>query len=353
MKVSARWLVGCLLLALPAAGCSSGPTSAERRHQALTAFAQRVVPRLSTATTAVGEVAPLLNAAQRTDYISLTTLFNPVLEDLANAAHALDGVREPTNLRSDLAALRTDVSDISGDLQGVQAFVAGTNPLGAGEPSVIGLQSAVTSFQQDRVRLLDAIGRQGQPQPSSAVVPIATATPGSPQANPVQTLGDLVAFDPQGTFVSRPVDTPIGQVAVVARPTSGNSYIAIIDVAVHGTDGWRVAAVLGRGEDLAQPFIRPTPIHVTTSLLPDFEVPTAGADYTPTVIVSDVGGTWHLVHFHGDTPGSNWIGMGDVVVSGSALSTSANNCSPDCAEGTNVTTSWRFYPPEGDFTPTG
>jgi hypothetical protein len=238
-------------------------------------------------------------------------------------------------------------------LPSVERFIDGEIGVAEGEPSVTAVISDIPAFRADRLALLHTIGRSSTLPPTQPTPTLWEAV-ASRASNPkiAHSLPELAAFDPAGTFVSHPVSTASGAVAVIARPTTNNTYLGIFDIAVHDANGWRILATLGKGQNIGEPYTRPKPVHVTTSLIPDFQVFTAGGDYSGSVIVSDVGGKWHLVPFKSEA-GSAGFEMPGVTISGLTLTARGNNCVPNCADGTAVSTDWRFYPPDGDFTPSG
>ena len=339
------------LAGLAISGCSSGPTPEQRHHEALRLFAARVAPPLAKASSIVDQIPAILVTAQATDHIALPRLFQAPESAMDDATGQLMTLRPPAGATTAFDRVRQDLVGVKTALPSVATFIDGKSSLTDGQSSVSSLLTAVAGFRTDRTALLRVIGRRSSPD-AGPTPTLWSPGPASSTAKVARTLSELIAFDPPGTFVSRPINTAQGQVAVVARPTTDNNYLGLFDLAVHDTNGWRVLVTLGKGQNIGEPYTRPKAIHVTTSLLPDFQVFTAGGDYSGSVIVSDVGGSWHLVPFKSDAGSSNFE-MPGVTISGLTLTAQGNNCVPDCADGTPITATWQFYPPSGDFTPSG
>lgn len=156
---------------------------------------------------------------------------------------------------------------------------------------------------------------------------------------------------------SSPVTIPATYAAVAHASPPGSGPTAgiptLVDVFRWDGSSWRtVAADLGSGASLDPHF----PFTVVTASLtgssaPDFVISgQAGASASGLFVVGDVGGHWEAV------PVDHRLG-GVVLlngrVSGGSVQESVNSCNPNCAEGQETTSTYRFSPGTGRFEPTG
>jgi hypothetical protein len=90
---------------------------------------------------------------------------------------------------------------------------------------------------------------------------------------------------------------------------------------------------------------------VTGDGQPDFLVMESAADNVPGFVVSQDGGTWHYVTFHGPNAPSptDVLARGPTFV-GHTLESDYDNCVPDCAAGQNTTIIWTYNRSTGQFT---
>ena len=97
------------------------------------------------------------------------------------------------------------------------------------------------------------------------------------------------------------------------------------------------------------------PAYLTVSTEPDVLVLLTGgslSDFIDGVVVSDIGGTWHLVSFLNakGSPGVS-LEVADPKIAGSSIIESINPCVPDCASDQHaITTTYRYDPTTGEFT---
>lgn len=93
---------------------------------------------------------------------------------------------------------------------------------------------------------------------------------------------------------------------------------------------------------------------VTKDGRPDFLIPLNAADNVPGAVVSQDGAPaiagWRYVPY---TPGSSstqqYVFARDARFQGNTLSTTFNNCNPDCADGTTSTVTWAYQNESGTF----
>jgi hypothetical protein len=159
------------------------------------------------------------------------------------------------------------------------------------------------------------------------------------------------------------VATPEGPLAFVAF---GTNDTATIDVLSHATGAWVRVARLGSSDVtsdqyletlLSQPSVATViPAYLTGSTEPDALVLLTGgslSDFIDGVVVSDAGGTWHLVSFLNAKGAAGMsLEVADPKVAGSSTIESINPCVPDCASDPHpVSTTYRYDAAAAEFTP--
>jgi len=94
-----------------------------------------------------------------------------------------------------------------------------------------------------------------------------------------------------------------------------------------------------------------TVVHLTGSDTPDFAVIVNYNDGPAAAIISRADGSWHALTFSGGPHG------GDEIINPTFTATSvterSNTCTPDCAAGTYITTTYRFSPQTGRMVAVG
>ncbi len=169
--------------------------------------------------------------------------------------------------------------------------------------------------------------------------------------NPASALRSYVARYGAQASVSPIVITNGGAtVAAVATPARDMGKVNPSVVVLHLTgSSWKPVATFRRAS-FDTPLGRYTPILVgqlTGAASTDFFVQLAGADHTQGVVASNVGGHWHLVSFRKGRTASVTGTNADIV--GSSISTSINNCVPDCAAGKYTYVNYTYSPEAGAF----
>ena len=153
------------------------------------------------------------------------------------------------------------------------------------------------------------------------------------------------------------VDTAAGAVAAVsynvATPAAGtNPHVAVYSFT---SGAWSKVADITLdvgGQVLPAPSTETpvTVVHLTGSVSPDFAVTVNYNDGPAAAIISQVGGTWHALTFSGGHHGGDEI-VNPTFAAGS-VSERFNTCTPDCAAGTFVTTTYRYSAGTGQMAAT-
>jgi hypothetical protein len=117
--------------------------------------------------------------------------------------------------------------------------------------------------------------------------------------------------------------------------------------------GWRAVASIHLdvgGSVAADEAGTTTPIRtadVTASSTPDLVVTVYYNAGPATAILSEFGGRWHALQFHGGLTGDGDERYGVQVQPDGTVTSRDNDCVPDCAHGHEVTTTYRFSPASG------
>jgi hypothetical protein len=148
-----------------------------------------------------------------------------------------------------------------------------------------------------------------------------------PNAKPLQVLG--YAHDQWNLLIA--LSPPPGQGDVTPSGAAMNSYWL--------ADFNRAAISVG---------------DVTGAGRPAFLIPLDGADNVPGALVSQAGATaaapWRWVPFtEGSSTTPFYVVTRSPAINGSTLVSTYDNCTPDCAGGTNYTIRWIFEPDTGGF----
>lgn len=90
--------------------------------------------------------------------------------------------------------------------------------------------------------------------------------------------------------------------------------------------------------------------HYTSPSIPDFDVGLVGGDHAGAVVVSDVGGNWHLLPIQHKGDGPEFI---NPTLNGMTIIEHSNDCTPNCAQGSITATTFAFNVASGEFSPSG
>lgn len=202
-----------------------------------------------------------------------------------------------------------------------------------------------------------AIARQGSGRQVKVrlgnVPPSAPATP----VDPVAAFNHLREDFPIPNVTSGVVTTAQGDYAAVSYnlAVAGQGTHPIVMVFAFDGAAWAKVAtitldlggVVDPGYGIATPI---TVVHVTGTVTPDFAVVVNYNSGNAGAIISDIGGTWHPLTFTGG-PGAVRGGdeIDSPVFTGTAVTETYNDCTPDCAGGTNETITYRYSPATGQM----
>ena len=159
----------------------------------------------------------------------------------------------------------------------------------------------------------------------------------------------------RGPVAQSPVFDDRATPAVAVATMRQLSDPAIPEVVVYRWDGkgWRTLARITLdvgGSVAADDGASTTPIRtadLTPASAPDLVVTVHYNAGPASAVVSDVGGHWHALTFHGGLS-QDGDERSDVQVGGDGtLVSSENDCVPNCAAGHAVTTRYRFVPATG------
>lgn len=176
---------------------------------------------------------------------------------------------------------------------------------------------------------------------------VAAGPPVGAAANPNGALETAVDHLARVVVQTGPVDDRGSLVAVVGVQTGVVSGRLL--VLGYRNARWRTLARLAVSQ---YPIVPAHPVQVarvTGDARPDFLVLVAAADNTPGVVVGQVSGRWALIDNAGPFPTSPYVARSPRFVGGRLVST-FDDCSPDCASGTETPIDWRYDPARGEFT---
>lgn len=142
-----------------------------------------------------------------------------------------------------------------------------------------------------------------------------------------------------GGLILGAVSSPYGQEAAVAiyRFTAGTwQRSATVDLYEGGT-------ILG-ADGGATPIRE---VDVTGGPVSDFAVTTDSASAEPVFIVSDAGGSWHVVPFVAASGARSQTALQPSFPAPGVVTSTQDNCVPDCASGTTTVVSYRYDPASG------
>lgn len=189
---------------------------------------------------------------------------------------------------------------------------------------------------------------------AGAALALPEAGPSGAAVNPVAALRSYAARYGSGVTVSPAVETSgANLVAALITPTAdmGNKPATIVILGFNGST-WGPLAVLGAKAQLFEPPGSQTPIlvaHLTGGDDVDFFVSFAGADHTFAAVASNAGGHWHLVGFRQGK--SLQPTVTDAFIGGNYISSTTDNCVPNCAAGKMTHTNYIYSPALGAFVP--
>jgi len=182
--------------------------------------------------------------------------------------------------------------------------------------------------------------------------------PANPSSTPVARPAPAAALDVlvkgygPSHATSGVTQTSRGDLAAVsynaATPTAGTyPHVAIFDFV--GTAWVKVTDItLDIGGEVLPPADNATPItvvHLTASDTPDFAVVVNYNDGPAAGIISRIDGSWHPLTFSGGRHGGDEVF--NPTFNATSVTERANTCTPSCAAGNYVTTTYRYSPQTG------
>ncbi|MDQ6837695.1 MAG: hypothetical protein M3137_04965 [Actinomycetota bacterium] len=193
-------------------------------------------------------------------------------------------------------------------------------------------------------------GNGPPPAANASPTTVAPAPTGAVQA----ALARLVAAYPAKTFVTSAI-IHTGPATYVAVAHDVGSLTSLIDVYVYqGSKFVDVAANIGSHQDLEP--VEPTTIrtgNVTGAAFPDFLVPLAAGDHDNGVLLSAVGGAWHLIGVSERTGAAASDELVEPNIVGNEVTQAVNDCSPSCSQGTYSVTTYLYNGQLGKLVATG
>lgn len=203
--------------------------------------------------------------------------------------------------------------------------------------------------------------------PHPTTITPAQAPPTTIAPSVEEALGDFLTSYGAGTTTqtSGVVAAAQGPLAFVAFQAPGASD-AMVDVLSYATGKWVRVARLGSSNVDSDQYLEPllaqatiptvSAVRLTASAVPDALILLTGGslgDFIDGIVVSDVGGSWHLVPFLDakGAPGPS-LEVADPRVSGSTVVEHINPCLPDCAsDAAVVTTTYTYDAATDEFAP--
>jgi hypothetical protein len=374
-------VVACSAVLVTGCGQPSAAAKAQKVHATASAFITLVQAPIATLRSVDSGLAGVIASAQVAPTSEVGTLIATTDAQLAAVETAFKAEVPPALLAPVFTALESQIPQLVSAISQVASFVEGTVSLSAGEASVARLMRFPASLTSSIAALY---GNAQVPTPSGLlplptnldVTTAASPSPNSqaPSASDDQTTSTAPA--PTATkvnlataqlslneYVPRFGSTQVvssiaaGPEGLLAAVSSAPTQYAPGQIAILTYDGstWTTAQVLGSGDDLGDAIgVSSTPVtavHLTTSLFPDFYAQLAEGDHDSAVVASYLDNAWELVPFNDNGTSSVQAIDPVLTLSTRTIAQSLDNCVPNCAEGTNYSTTFAFSPAGSDFIP--
>lgn len=191
-----------------------------------------------------------------------------------------------------------------------------------------------------------------RPAPGGGARPTVTTVPDPPGVQAA--LQQLEAGLPSGGYAVSPVQQINGRPFVVVS-RDGPAGQAAIDVDVYTAGRFRPSvAGIGAGQDLDPVVAGTIPVgRVTTSPVADFLVLLQGHQSRTGVLVSDAGGTWHIVGLEGRSGTAASDELVRPRLAGNHVIQAIDECSSSCGQGPYAITTYGYDPAAGELAQVG